>query len=138
MQLRYIFFLRFYFYTMFVYLYIYCLHGFVYTYCYCYQYISFVCCLLFFLNLSSWFRNFHKVSRFMGCVLCWSRMLQTAVGKMLKHFLKYQLPTYCCKESLKIPSGQWESIKWKTDNTMAKHKTAKGQTMINKRLHRKL
>ena len=38
-----------------------------------------------------------------------------------------------CKKSLKIPKGQSESVYWRrTDNTMAKRKSTKGQTTINK------
>jgi len=37
------------------------------------------------------------------------------------------------KKSLKIPEGQSESIcRRRTDNTMAKRKSTKGQTTINK------
>jgi hypothetical protein len=36
------------------------------------------------------------------------------------------------KKSLKIPKGQSESVYPKTDNTMAKRKSTKGQTTINK------
>ena len=36
-------------------------------------------------------------------------------------------------KSLKIPKGQSESVyRIRTDNTMAKRKSTKGQTMINK------
>jgi hypothetical protein len=43
------------------------------------------------------------------------------------------------KKSLKIPKGQSESVyRRRTDNTMAKRKSAKGQTTIYKTLHRKL
>jgi len=38
-----------------------------------------------------------------------------------------------CRKSLKIPKGQSKSVYWrKTDNTMAKRKSTKGQTTINK------
>jgi len=36
------------------------------------------------------------------------------------------------KKSLKIPKGQSESVNRRTDNTMAKSKSTKGQTTINK------
>ena len=36
------------------------------------------------------------------------------------------------KKGLKIPKGQSESAYRRTDNRMAKGKTTKGQTMINK------
>jgi len=36
------------------------------------------------------------------------------------------------KKSLKIPKWQSESVCWRTDNTMAKRKSAKGQTTIYK------
>jgi hypothetical protein len=39
---------------------------------------------------------------------------------------------------LKIPKGQSEVVNLRTDNTTAKRKRAKGQTMIYKTLHRKL
>jgi hypothetical protein len=39
----------------------------------------------------------------------------------------------CFKKSLKIPKGQSESVYLRrTENTMAKRKSTKGQTMINK------
>ena len=36
------------------------------------------------------------------------------------------------KQSLKIPKGQLESVYRRTDNTMTKRKSTKGQTTINK------
>jgi len=39
---------------------------------------------------------------------------------------------YFDKKSLKIPSGLSESVSWRTDNTMAKWKSKKGQTTICK------
>jgi hypothetical protein len=45
------------------------------------------------------------------------------------------------KKSLKIPKGQSESVymhRKRTDNTMAKRKSTKGQTTINKNIHIKL
>ena len=37
------------------------------------------------------------------------------------------------QKSLKIPKGQWETVyRRRTDNTMAKRKSTKGQTMIDK------
>jgi hypothetical protein len=41
------------------------------------------------------------------------------------------------KKSLKIPKGQSESIYQRTDNTMAKRKSTKGQTTIQN-IHIKL
>jgi len=36
-----------------------------------------------------------------------------------------------CKKSLKIPKGQWESVhRRRTDNTMAKRKSTKGQATV--------
>jgi hypothetical protein len=46
-----------------------------------------------------------------------------------KHNNRYQM---FCKKSLKIPKGQSESVyRRRTDNTMAKRKSTKGQTTIN-------
>jgi len=42
------------------------------------------------------------------------------------------------KKSLKIPKGNPETVNRRTDNTMAIRKRTKGQTMIYKRLHKKL
>jgi hypothetical protein len=42
------------------------------------------------------------------------------------------------KRCLKIPEGLSEVVNQKTDNSMAKRKRTKGQTMIWKTLHRKL
>jgi hypothetical protein len=38
----------------------------------------------------------------------------------------------CVKKSLKIPKGQSESIYRRTENTIAKRKSTKGQTTIYK------
>jgi len=45
---------------------------------------------------------------------------------------KWNSLTNCNKKSLKIPKGQSESVYRRTDNTMAKRKSTKGQTTINK------
>jgi hypothetical protein len=42
------------------------------------------------------------------------------------------------KRCLKIPEGLSEVVNQRTDNSMAKRKRTKGQTMIWKTLHRKL
>ena len=58
----------------------------------------------------------------------------------LFHRLRVRVPfmliveaTVSSKKSLKIPKGQSESVyRGRTDNTMAKRKSTKGQTTINK------
>ena len=48
-------------------------------------------------------------------------------------FLYILLNTNCPKKSLKIPKRQSESVNRRiTDNTVAKRKSTKGQTTINK------
>ena len=49
-----------------------------------------------------------------------------------------QLSFHTPKTNLEIPKGYPDSVYRRTDNTMAKRKTIKGQTMICKTLHRKL
>jgi hypothetical protein len=47
--------------------------------------------------------------------------------------VKIELSREMAKKSLKIPKGQSESVyRKRTDNTMTKRKSAKGQTTINK------
>ena len=45
-------------------------------------------------------------------------------------FSRYNVLEY--KKSLKIPKGQSENVHRRTDNTMAKRKSTKGQTTIDK------
>ena len=47
-------------------------------------------------------------------------------------FLVFKKRLVWTKKSLKIPKGQSESVYRRTDNTMAKRKSTKGQTTIHK------
>jgi hypothetical protein len=51
---------------------------------------------------------------------------------------KQELTFDSIKRCLKIPEGLSEVVNQRTDNSMAKRKRTKGQTMIWKTIHRKL
>jgi hypothetical protein len=51
----------------------------------------------------------------------------------VKSYMSYlQQCTTIIKKSLKIPKGQSENVYRRTDNTMTKRKSTKGQTTIDK------
>jgi len=59
----------------------------------------------------------------------------SSIGLACAH-VDFQKKMYClsikCKRSLKIPKGNSESVNRRTDNTMAKRKSTKGQITIYK------
>jgi hypothetical protein len=50
----------------------------------------------------------------------------------IRGVFEYFTPLILAKKSLKKPKGKSESVNRRTDNTMAKRKSTKGQTTIHK------
>ena len=79
-------------------------------------------------------------------ILLITRAKKSYIAKIVAkgtHFVTQVLPptfwAIICRKCLKIPKGQSESVyRRRTDNTIAKRKSTKGQTTINKTLHIKL
>ena len=73
-------------------------------------------------------------------ILLITRAKKSYIAKIVAkgtHFVTQVLPptfwTIICRKCLKIPKGQSESVyQRRTDNTIAKRKSTKGQTTINR------